>query len=518
MNTATPVWQGILASGQKVVAATFPGADGLNVTVPGLPNSPIIQSAAERTTTFTVPFGAFGGSSAAGFVLNASNFAEDNGSIGVVNGKTVTQQLVAAGHASFSSVLVTKAPFETITSTIGGGGPTGGYQLMAAAVDTTDDGVQKYDTLVVFERTIGIEAGPFNNLITGPAYLKNDDKDAPFYLEGSNNRVGTGFFLSKLDPLFWTTDAGSTDTIHLARLCLQLHPAQLARDPGRGQRQQQRRFLVVRARLPHRRAPDAVVRAVQRRRTAGDRQRRHQAVRRLPGAAGCVRHAADARRGPRHGLHRGARRPGTPVPADRPAAGRQPDRPELDRHGLRRHDRLRRRSDGGPVRRQHPGGLPVRQRCRAEDPGSGRHGRQRRAQERHHRRLGPRLRPVLRLGHHPDDRVGRRPAGGQHGPDECGPGHDHQQRHPGGHQRAGRQHLSQSRHAPQRRRGNGFEGAILRGGAGDRQRPQGHSGHRHRLQPDRSGEPVRHRPRPSARPGGQRSEPGSVDRRPGRPG
>ena len=172
VNTATPVWQGILASGQKVVAATFPGADGLNVTVPGLPNSPIIQSAAERTTTFTVPFGTFGGSSAAGFVLNASNFAEDNGSIGVVNGKTVTQQLVAAGHASFSSVLVTKAPFETINSTIGGGGPAGGYQLMAAALDTTNDGVQNYDTLVVFERSIGIRSGPFNNLITGPAYLK----------------------------------------------------------------------------------------------------------------------------------------------------------------------------------------------------------------------------------------------------------------------------------------------------------------------------------------------------------
>ena len=71
-------------------------------------------------------------------------------------------------------------------------------------------------------------------------------------------------------------------------------------------------------------------------------------------------------------------------------------------------------------------------------------------------------------------------------------------------------------------RPNGVAGtvskAICRGGAGDRQRPQGHSGHRHRLQPDRSGEPVRHRPRPSARPGGQRSEPGSVDRRPGRPG
>ena len=57
MNTATPVWQGILASGQKVVAATFPGADGLNVTVPGLTNSPIIQSAAEAPPPSRCPSG-----------------------------------------------------------------------------------------------------------------------------------------------------------------------------------------------------------------------------------------------------------------------------------------------------------------------------------------------------------------------------------------------------------------------------------------------------------------------------
>lgn len=112
---------------------------------------------------------------------------------------------------------MTRAPFETINSTIGGGGPAGGYQLMAAALDTTNDGVQNYDTLVVFERSIGIRSGPFNNLITGPAYLTNNGKDQPFYLEGSNNRVGTGFFVSKFDPLFWTTDAANSDTIHLAR-------------------------------------------------------------------------------------------------------------------------------------------------------------------------------------------------------------------------------------------------------------------------------------------------------------
>ena len=52
------------------------------------------------------------------------------------------------------------------------------------------------------------------------------------------------------------------------------------------------------------------------------------------------------------------------------------------------------RPEGGPVCGQHPVGLPVRQRRRAADPRSGRYGRQRRAQERRHRRLRSRLRPV----------------------------------------------------------------------------------------------------------------------------
>src|SRR5262249_5258265 len=100
-------------------------------------------------------------------------------------------------------------------------------KLMVAALDTTNDGVQNYDTLVVFEQSIGIRPGPFNNLITGPAYLKNDGHDQPFYLEGSNNRVGTGFFVSKFDPLFFTTDAANTDTIHLARYASNFIPRNL---------------------------------------------------------------------------------------------------------------------------------------------------------------------------------------------------------------------------------------------------------------------------------------------------
>ncbi|MHC5828903.1 MAG: alkaline phosphatase family protein, partial [Nostoc sp.] len=73
--TAEPLWVGLQQNGKKVVAATFPGADGGDVRVPGLANSPIIQSANRRTVSYTVPFGAFAGVGATGFSLTAANFS-----------------------------------------------------------------------------------------------------------------------------------------------------------------------------------------------------------------------------------------------------------------------------------------------------------------------------------------------------------------------------------------------------------------------------------------------------------
>ena len=75
--TAEPLWVNLLADAKKVVAATFPGADGIDVKVPGLTNSPIIQSKIDRTVSYTIPFGAFGGLSAKGFNLTANNFNLD---------------------------------------------------------------------------------------------------------------------------------------------------------------------------------------------------------------------------------------------------------------------------------------------------------------------------------------------------------------------------------------------------------------------------------------------------------
>ena len=64
--TAEPLWVALRGAKRSVVTATFPGGDGLDVTVPGLPGNPVVQPAANRTVNYTVPFGAFAGAGGKG--------------------------------------------------------------------------------------------------------------------------------------------------------------------------------------------------------------------------------------------------------------------------------------------------------------------------------------------------------------------------------------------------------------------------------------------------------------------
>jgi len=193
--TAIPVWIPLRQNGKSVIAATFPGADGLNVTVPGLTNSPIIQPASERTVDYTVPFGAFAGVGGQGFTLTAADFSPAPG--------TIVSQLTAAGKTVFSPVLQKTTALETFTT----GGVT--YNIQVAALDTTNDNKVDYDTLVFFDANRGIQSGPFSLPSTGPAYVQNNGKSSLFYLEGSSNRAGTAFFVSQLAP--------DLSTVHIAR-------------------------------------------------------------------------------------------------------------------------------------------------------------------------------------------------------------------------------------------------------------------------------------------------------------
>jgi predicted AlkP superfamily pyrophosphatase or phosphodiesterase len=186
--TAEPLWINLQENGKRVVTATFPGGDGVDVRVPGLTNSPIIQPASERTVAYTVPFGAFAGQGAKGFTLTRTDFSPAP--------QLTIDQLAAAGKTSFSPILqasLVDSPAYVV------GGVT--YNFRVAALDTTNDRTANYDTLVFFDATLGIQAGPFSLPSTGPAYVRaRDRRSALFYLEGSSNKAGIGFYVSNLAP------------------------------------------------------------------------------------------------------------------------------------------------------------------------------------------------------------------------------------------------------------------------------------------------------------------------------
>ena len=192
--TAEPLWVALRNSGKTVVTATWPGGDGIDVFVPGVSGSPIVQPNSLRTVDYTVPFGAFAGLGGKGFVLTASNFSPAAAS--TISG------LTAAGKVSFSPIL--EAPLETFT--VSGVA----YSIQVAALDTTNDNTTNYDMLAFFDLNHGgITPGPFALPSTGPAYVKNDGTSQQFFLEGSPSKAGTAFFVTQLAP--------DLSTVHIAR-------------------------------------------------------------------------------------------------------------------------------------------------------------------------------------------------------------------------------------------------------------------------------------------------------------
>jgi predicted AlkP superfamily pyrophosphatase or phosphodiesterase len=191
--TAEPLWVRLREEGKKVVTATFPGADGVDVKLPGVDLAPILQSKDLRTVDFTVPFGASGGLRSRGFSLNASNFTVDPAQ--------ARDDLAALEIQSFSDVKV--ADLEEIPAEGTGslrGGSSNSYDLQVAAIDTTNDNVVNYNQLVVFDANRGIEE-PSQLPSTGSAFLNTYNQTiSPFFFEGSNNKVGTSFILTNLAP------------------------------------------------------------------------------------------------------------------------------------------------------------------------------------------------------------------------------------------------------------------------------------------------------------------------------
>src|SRR5262249_47096982 len=193
--TAEPLWVRLRQQGRTVVAATWPGADGADIRI----NNVVVQPAQPiRVTDYTVPFGAFGGIGAQGFTLSRGDFAPD---------QAVVAAIQAAGHHSFSPILATPVAFETFSCSSAPNLTCSNaatfdqkYAIRVAALDTTNDGKENYDTLVFFDATRGITAGPFEAPSTGPAYAKFGEENAPFFFEGSGAKVGAAYFVSALSP------------------------------------------------------------------------------------------------------------------------------------------------------------------------------------------------------------------------------------------------------------------------------------------------------------------------------
>src|SRR5262249_60731251 len=74
------------------------------------------------------------------------------------------------------------------------------YEVRAAAIDTTDDHVVNYDTLVFFDTAVGIRPGPFALPSTGPAYAQLGGPSAKFFFENSGNNVAAAYFPTLLPP------------------------------------------------------------------------------------------------------------------------------------------------------------------------------------------------------------------------------------------------------------------------------------------------------------------------------
>src|SRR5262245_4507787 len=190
LPTTEPLWVRLRAAGRKVVAATWPGAEGSEIRIGGQ----LVEGAAGRTTDYSVPFGAFGGLGAQGFERVAADFTAAP--------QALVDQLAAAGHPSYSPVVTTAVETVFCSPTAGCGTAPAAlqYTIRAAALDTKNDQVVRYDTLVFYDAGVGVLPGPFALPSTGPAYVKEGGPSGKFFFEGSGNVVGAAYYATKLAP------------------------------------------------------------------------------------------------------------------------------------------------------------------------------------------------------------------------------------------------------------------------------------------------------------------------------
>jgi predicted AlkP superfamily pyrophosphatase or phosphodiesterase len=199
--TAIPIWQPLRAAGKTVVAATFPGADGVNVVLPGGTGT-LLQPGTDRTVDYTVPFGSSqalgspstGNAFAQGYALNGGNFTDATA--------TVLSQLTNAGISFTGSVKVANLNSFKVGAN--------SFNIQVAAIATQTANV--FDNLVIFDANQGIiSLGSPALPATGSAVINPVTQFSNrFYLgpDNSGNQVGTTFYSTRLDP--------NLSTVHVA--------------------------------------------------------------------------------------------------------------------------------------------------------------------------------------------------------------------------------------------------------------------------------------------------------------
>lgn len=187
--TAEPLWVNLREAGKTVVAATFPGADGATITLPGSNPPIVIQSNEIRTVDYTVPFGTFAGIGAKGFSLAETNFNQD-----------ATQSVIDLSNLGISFYGDVKvADLEDIAGSSLTGGSSQDYDINVAVIDTTNDNFINYDRVIVYDAATGITINDVPPS-TGSAFLSLSSNIAPFFFEGSNNVAGASYILTELAP------------------------------------------------------------------------------------------------------------------------------------------------------------------------------------------------------------------------------------------------------------------------------------------------------------------------------
>ena len=147
--TAEPLWLALRDARKRVATATWPGGDGVDVTVPGVPG---VRSCSRRRSGRSTTRCRSARSAASSAPPASRSTAAD-----FQRGAGERPSPSSLRPEKFPSARCGRRRRRSRRFTVGGVP----FTIRVAALDTTNDGTVNYDTLVFFDQTQGIQPGPF---------------------------------------------------------------------------------------------------------------------------------------------------------------------------------------------------------------------------------------------------------------------------------------------------------------------------------------------------------------------